>query len=95
MEVHLDGRQIRTELDFHRQLDQKLDFGPYYGNNLHALWDRLSRDVERPCKIIWHDAEVSRTNLGETFSMILAVFDRTVQEDQLFCEVEKFVYVLA
>ncbi|EOG8017508.1 barstar family protein [Enterobacter ludwigii] len=27
-----------------------LDFVPYYGRNLDALWDRLSTDVERPVK---------------------------------------------
>ena len=95
MEVHLDGRQMRTEQDFHLQLAQQLDLGPYYGHNLHALWDRLSTDVERPCKIIWHDAEISRSNLGETFALILSVFDRTVQQDREFGEAEGFWYVLA
>ncbi|MCK6885045.1 barstar family protein [Enterobacter roggenkampii] len=29
-------------------MSASLDFGPYYGRNLDALWDRLSTDVERP-----------------------------------------------
>ena len=94
MEVHLDGCLIRTERDFHEQLAKKLDFGPYYGCNVHALWDRLSRDVERPCKIIWHNAEESRKNLGKTFDMIIDVFERVVQEDQELCEPEAFAYEL-
>ena len=94
MEVHLDGRLIRTERDFHEQLAQKLDLGPYYGCNLHALWDSLSRDVEGPCKIIWHNAEESRKNLGKTFEMIIDVFDRVVQEDQELGEPGPFAYGL-
>lgn len=41
-EVYIDGRLIQTELDFHRTISSALDFGPYYGNNLDALWDLLS-----------------------------------------------------
>ncbi len=51
--VQLDGTQIRTEADFHRHVAALLDFGPYYGHNLDALWDRLSTDVPRPVHLIW------------------------------------------
>jgi ribonuclease inhibitor len=95
VEVHLDGSQIRTERDFHQQMAQQLDLGQYYGHNLHALWDRLSTDVERPCTIVWHDAEVSRANLGPIFSHIISVFDRTVQRDRESGWEDRFEYVLA
>jgi len=46
--IILDGTKIQTEQDFHKLLSGLLNFGSYYGNNLDALWDRLSTDVERP-----------------------------------------------
>ncbi|EKY3120947.1 barstar family protein, partial [Cronobacter turicensis] len=52
-EIILDGKKIENESEFHSVMSDLLNFGPYYGRNLDALWDRLSTDVERPVKIIW------------------------------------------
>ncbi|MDI7270926.1 barstar family protein [Cronobacter dublinensis] len=51
-EIILDGKRIQNESDFHSVMSELLDFGPYCGRNLDALWDRLSTDIERPVKII-------------------------------------------
>ncbi|WP_306324805.1 barstar family protein [Streptomyces venezuelae] len=48
MRIAIDGTRIGSQADLHRFLAGPLGFGPYYGHNLNALWDRLSRDVERP-----------------------------------------------
>ncbi|MGQ4357915.1 barstar family protein [Streptomyces drozdowiczii] len=53
MRIAIDGTHIGSQADLHRFLAGPLDFGPYYGHNLSALWDRLSRDVERPVEIVW------------------------------------------
>lgn len=71
-----------------------LDFGPYYGRNLDALWDRLSTDIERPVKIIWLHSELSRQNLGESFDRIIQIFERTRQQDITFKWDERFDYIL-
>ncbi|TXS39817.1 barnase inhibitor [Streptomyces sp. or43] len=61
-----------------------LSFGPYYGHNLSALWDRLSRDVERPVEIVWENAVVSRGRMGdEAFEAIASVLVRAAAEDEL------------
>ncbi|MEU7475730.1 barstar family protein [Lentzea sp. NPDC042327] len=65
MKVVVDGKSITGERAFHDALAGPLDFGPYYGNNLSALWDRLSTDVERPVELVWVDSEVSRELLGD------------------------------
>ncbi|MFI5590920.1 barstar family protein [Amycolatopsis sp. NPDC051758] len=71
MRVVIDGKAIRSEADLHDQLAGPLDFGPYYGRNLNALWDRLYRDVERPVELVWADAAVSEEHLGaELFATI-------------------------
>ncbi|MER7765164.1 barstar family protein [Streptomyces sp. NPDC097619] len=65
MRVVIDGAAVRTPADVHATLSRALDFGPYYGRNLQALWDRLTTDVERPVELVWQDADLSRAALGE------------------------------
>lgn len=90
----LDGKEIKNESDFHMAISDLLDFGPYYGRNLDALWDRLSTDVERPVNIIWLDSELSRKRLGECFDKIIQIFEKTKQQDLKFNWDEKFDYML-
>ncbi|EOC1315379.1 barstar family protein, partial [Cronobacter turicensis] len=66
-EIILDGKKIENESEFHSVMSDLLNFGPYYGRNLDALWDLLSTDVERPVKIIWLNSDLSRNNLGYSF----------------------------
>ncbi|MFC9263528.1 barstar family protein [Streptomyces hydrogenans] len=83
MRVTIDGAHIGSQADLHRVLAGPLDFGPYYGHNLPALWDRLSRDVERPVEIVWENAEVSRGRMGdEAFETIASVLARAAKEDE-------------
>lgn len=93
-EVILDGANIRTEADFHFIISGLLGFGPYYGQNLDALWDRLSSDVERPVKIIWLNSDLSKKSLGEYFDKIIQIFEKTRQQDLKFNWDEKFDYLL-
>ncbi|ELY4133027.1 barstar family protein, partial [Cronobacter turicensis] len=80
-EIILDGKKIENELEFHSVMSDLLNFGPYYGRNLDALWDRLSTDVERPVKIIWLNSDLSRNNLGYSCDQIIKIFERTRQQD--------------
>ncbi len=83
MRVVVDGTHIGSQADLHRVLAGPLDFGPYYGHNLNALWDRLSRDVERPAEIVWENAEVSRDRMGdEAFEAAVSVLVRAAKEDE-------------
>jgi ribonuclease inhibitor len=72
MQVEINGKEIGTEDDFHRQIAYLLDFGQYYGHNLNALWDRLTVDIGRPVKLVWHNSDISRQRLGRvTFERIV------------------------
>ncbi|WP_242270258.1 MULTISPECIES: barstar family protein [unclassified Pseudomonas] len=48
MIIQLDGLSISTEEAFHKQISSSFSVTQYYGNNLNALWDLLSTDVDRP-----------------------------------------------
>ncbi|MGN5381236.1 barstar family protein [Streptomyces lasalocidi] len=83
MRVEIDGTEIRSEADLHDLLSRTLDFGPYYGANLSALWDRLSTDVERSVEIVWKNSEISKTALGESrFAKIHDLLLRVQSQDQ-------------
>jgi ribonuclease inhibitor len=80
--VIIPGDAISSELDFHRFLAKELDFGPHYGKNLDALWDRLSTDIERPVHVVWESAELSRQQLGaESFERIASLLKRVEASD--------------
>ncbi|RDT50009.1 barnase inhibitor [Escherichia coli] len=93
-EFYLDGARVLSEKEFHSIISLSLNFGPYYGKNLDALWDRLSTDIERPVKIIWLNSELSRVGLGNYFDKIIEVFERVKLQDLNFNWEEKFDYEL-
>ncbi|MET9348048.1 barstar family protein [Streptomyces termitum] len=83
MRVIVDGTLIGSQADLHRTLAGPLDFGPYYEHNLNALWDRLSKDVDRPVEIVWENAGASRDRMGdEAFEEIASVLLRAAEEDE-------------
>ncbi|MEE1941949.1 barstar family protein [Streptomyces sp. TRM 70361] len=91
MRVEIDGAVIRSERDLHEFLSRALDFGPYYGANLSALWDRLSADVERPVEIVWKESELSRRALGEIeFEKIRDLLLRVQSQDESFGWSDRF-----
>lgn len=91
----LRGSDIHSERDVHDRLAAELDFGPFYGRNLAALWDRLSTDVPRPVRIVWTDAAVSRERLGpELFGQIVQLFEDVRRQDADFGWIDKFEYEL-
>ncbi|MCT8344266.1 MULTISPECIES: barstar family protein [Photorhabdus] len=92
--IILDGKDICSEGDFHKALSEQLEFGPYYGNNLDALWDRLSSDIERPVTIVWLNSESSHQYLGDTFKKIITIFNRVKEQDINFKLADKFDYQL-
>ncbi|MEU8367664.1 barnase inhibitor [Micromonospora sp. BL1] len=95
MHLEIDGREVRTEADLHLLLARALDFGPYYGANLDALWDRLSRDVPRPVAVVWTDWQVSERNLGaERFERICGLLRAVEAEDREAGHEERFTFEL-
>lgn len=80
MRVTIDGNSVKTQQDVHDQLKAQLDFGPYYGDNLSALWDRLYRDIPGPLELVWEGSEASRENLGEEmYDRVSGVFTKLME----------------
>ncbi|MFF8289706.1 barstar family protein [Streptomyces sp. NPDC016309] len=91
MRVVIEGAAVRTVSDVHGLLSRALDFGPYYGGNLSALWDRLTTDVERPVELVWKDADRSRAALGaEAFDRIRDLLLEVQERDRPREESKRF-----
>ena len=67
MQLEIIGSKIYTEQDFHNQISKIFSIHDYYGNNLDALWDLLSTNVERPITLVWKDAMFSKNQLENIF----------------------------
>jgi ribonuclease inhibitor len=94
MLIELDGLSISSEQDFHKRIASAFSVAQYYGNNLNALWDLLSTDVERPVEIVWKNSKESEQSMGETFKKIISIFERTKNQDISLGLDEKFKYKL-
>ena len=51
--VTIDLSVCKTYADIHLLLKRELDFPAYYGENLDALWDCLTRFIERPVTVVF------------------------------------------
>ncbi len=94
MDLHIEGKEIEREYDFHKQLARALNVEIYYGHNLDALWDLLSASVERPVNIIWDSSEISKQRLRGDFEKIIEILERVKQRDIECGLKQKFDYRL-
>ena len=94
MQLEIIGSKIYTGQDFHNQISKIFSIQDYYGNNLDALWDLLSTNVERPITLVWKDAIFSKNQLKSTFIEIIKVLERVKKQDEDYGFEEKFNYIL-
>ena len=94
MQVEIDGEEILSEADFHVKIASNLNFPAYYGQNLDALWDVLSCDLERPLLLVWRNSELSKREMPAEFARIVSLLNRVVQEDLKFGWTERFEFRL-
>ncbi len=94
MIAKIDGLKIQSEADFHNEIAQALSFGSYYGKNLDALWDVLSRDVERPVSLVWKNADASRNSMPAEFEKIIDLLRNVEKEDATYGASERFELIV-
>lgn len=92
--AEIDGSKIQSEADFHREIALALSFGGHYGKNLNALWDVLSRDVERPISLLWKNASMSREAMPAEFDKIVGVLKDVAEQDLSFGAVDRFELII-
>lgn len=85
-EILLKTSEIVQYSSVHSWLKQKLELPEHYGENLDALWDCLSGDIELPLTVLWEDD----AKLGEQYKPITDVFEEAAGELDQF----QFGYIL-
>ena len=82
--VILKGSLITSKEILHNILKTQLKLPDYYGENLDALWDVLSEEMEDPLVIIWQDFNISKEYLGEYAKKVVQLFDDAQNEFEGF-----------
>jgi len=82
MKIILNGKNITTEEDFHRQISMALHFPEWYGGNLNALWDVLTGMIEKPIEIEWENHEASKEMI-KSFPEIKRLLEDLVRHEQV------------
>ena len=93
MIAEIDGHNIQSEADFHKEIARALSFGPYYGKNLNALWDVLSRDIARPITLVWKNSDASQKNMPVEFEKIVNLLRDVEKDDVVYDESERFKFI--
>ena len=78
--ITIDGQEFKSEQEFHKLIKLKLDLPNHYGENLDALWDCLTGDIDLPISITWVDFENSLSFLGEEAVKIASTFEDAALE---------------
>lgn len=90
MDIEIDGANMRSEAGFHRLFAEIMDLAPYYGNNLDALWDSISTNIERPLVLRWKNSSTSKEAMGDRFDRVVAILRRAELLDAQNGSAKKF-----
>ena len=85
--IYIDFSEIGDEEDFFAQLREKLSLPEHFGNNLDALYDTITGDVEMPLRIEFVNMNVEQL---EHFEDLLTTLEDAENETEGF----SFAYFL-
>ena len=80
-EVYIDFVEIGDEEDFYAQLKEKLALPEHFGDNLDALYDSITGDVELPLHIEFVNMSVEQL---EDFEDLLTTLEDAEEEVEDF-----------
>ena len=85
--IYIDFSEIGDEEDFFAQLREKLSLPEHFGNNLDALYDTITGDLEMPLRIEFVNMNVKQL---EHFEDLLTTLEDAEDETEGF----SFAYFL-
>jgi len=86
----LDGKTIGTLDDLYDQLSTWFPLPEHFGQNLDALWDVLSTDVQGSFEIVWKHAGDSKKLMGRDFDRAVKLLkDLQKERDDFTLKIEK------
>lgn len=73
---------VKSKSEFYDRIYYEFDVADYAANNLDALHDILTTDIEGPIEIVWGDLDGSASEMTwDEVNKILSVF-RSVESDR-------------
>ena len=81
MEVYIDFLEIGDYEDFYAQLKEKLPLPEHFGDNLDALFDVITGELEMPLHLEFVNMSVEQL---EIFEDLLTTLEDTVEEVEDF-----------
>ena len=86
----LDGKTIGSLDDLYDQLSPWFPLPEHFGQNLDALWDVLSTDVQGSFEIVWKHAGDSKKLMGRDFDRAVKLLkDLQKERDDFTLKIEK------
>jgi ribonuclease inhibitor len=76
-QVIFDFERIGSMSDFYLIAKRELDLPEYFGNNLDALWDCITGDIELPLSVRFINMSMSQL---ETFEKLITLFEDAAGE---------------
>lgn len=80
MKLALDGHNITSLQQLHREIAQQLELPDYYGENLDALWDVLTEWSE-PLEVTVQNSSALLYRLGEESGSVLQLLQEAEEEN--------------
>ena len=80
-EVYIDFAEIGDYEEFYAQLKSKLDLPEHFGDNLDALYDTITGDIEYPLHIEFVNMSVDQL---ETFEALLTTLEDAEDAEEEF-----------
>lgn len=78
--IYIDFVEIGDEEDFYTQLKEKIDLPEHFGDNLNALYDVISGDVELPLHIEFVNMSVEQLDIFEEIIGVLEDLDDDMED---------------
>jgi ribonuclease inhibitor len=78
--ITIDCSKIKSEKDFHEAFGSLEVTPDYYGNNLNALWDVLSTDIEGPVEFVFQNHKDFELANKDVYKKVMGVFNDAVSE---------------
>lgn len=79
MKLVING-EIDTVERLHSFLKKELKLPEHYGNNLDALWDSITGEVDLPLTITWNQFSKFRSNNEDYSVKLLELFEDAKEE---------------
>lgn len=83
--LHFDLNRIGSYTDFYSVLKQEIPLPSYFGNNLDALYDVISGQVQLPLAIEFKNCNAFKTRAFSKLIRVFQTLDREVQGFHFKC----------